>query len=221
MSKKMDRRELMRKGGLLGLGTMVASSAAANECGLATPAQPEGPFYPIESQIDTDTDLTYVKNKETSAKGQRIRVKGRVLDLNCNPVPGALVEIWQACDSGKYNHPRDPNPAELDENFQYWGRTHTNAKGEYSFLTIRPGIYPATDSWVRPAHIHFKAMAPGQPTLTTQMYFADDRYNADDQILNSLTEKQREIVTVAFSAAEDSVQEGNFDIYLADTPELK
>jgi protocatechuate 3,4-dioxygenase beta subunit len=39
--------------------------------------------------------------------GERIIIHGRVLDENGLPVPGILVEIWQANAAGRYNHARD------------------------------------------------------------------------------------------------------------------
>src|SRR5438552_2220640 len=91
-------------------GALMTSRAWAGAvraaCGI-TPAQTEGPFYPVKDQADKDTDLTQVSGRITKAKGDVIYVRGRVQDQACRPVAGALVEIWQACATGKYNHPSD------------------------------------------------------------------------------------------------------------------
>lgn len=121
-----------------------------------TPSQPEGPFYPITPQSDKDTDLTRVEGLSGSAKGQIILVQGIVSDEKCIPIRGARVEIWQACATGRYNHPGDESGLELDDHFQYWGIATTDAYGEYYFKTILPGSYPAGEGWIRPPHIHFK-----------------------------------------------------------------
>jgi protocatechuate 3,4-dioxygenase beta subunit len=162
------------------------------------------------------------------ATGEVVIVQGRILDVNCRPVAGALVEIWQACHTGKYNHPSDPNTAALDPDFHYWGRVISNAKGEYRFKTIIPGAYPASANWMRPPHIHFKVTAPGRRSFTTQMYFAGNALNDKDHILLNLTAAQRRNVIVSFDAAAGSnlLPTGVFDITLnisgsdALTPEL-
>src|ERR1700733_4971794 len=135
---------------LVAAGTLAGGSALANSllgaCTL-TPAQTEGPFYPVKDQPDEDNDLTIVRGNSKVASGQIIYVMGQVTDQNCAPVPNALVEIWQACVTGKYNHPNDTNPQPLDPNFQYWGKSVTDANGVYKFKTIIPGAYPADTDW--------------------------------------------------------------------------
>ncbi|MBI4042549.1 MAG: hypothetical protein HY391_03625 [Deltaproteobacteria bacterium] len=162
----------------------------------ATPRQTEGPFYPVDDQLDKDTDLTWVEGRSERATGQIIYVEGVVMDPNCQPIEGALVEIWQACESGRYNHPGDrENPAPLDPNFQYWGRALSDREGKYLFKTIVPGSYPAGPDWIRPSHIHFKIQKRGFLELITQMYFAGDPLNDKDLILQRLSqENQRSVI---------------------------
>lgn len=221
MDNVLNRRKLLKKS-LLGAGIVASTSTMAGQkllesCGI-TPAQTEGPFYPIADQKDKDNDLTHVIGRLLKASGKVIVIKGVVKDVNCNPIPGALVEIWQANKDGKYNHPGDPNPAPLDPNFQYWGRTVTNERGEYIFKTIKPGHYPATDTWIRPAHIHYKVHLRGYEELTTQLYFSDDRFNQGDRILQSLSPDER--TRVITKLKEEIIFDGNkyptgqFDITL-------
>jgi protocatechuate 3,4-dioxygenase, beta subunit len=198
--KGLSRRQVM-KASLGTLGILGSSSAFAQAiqaiCGM-TPPQPEGPFYPINDQLDKDNDLTQVKGRVGTPLGQVIYVQGQVLDRSCHPVPGALVEVWQACASGKYNHPGDTeNPAELDPNFQYWGRNLTDSQGRYLFKTILPGEYPADVGWIRPPHLHFKIQKKGFHELITQMYFAGNPYNSTDRILQSLSQAEQERVVVS------------------------
>jgi protocatechuate 3,4-dioxygenase beta subunit len=210
----LNRRNLLVKS-LIGAGALAAApktvKAALESCGL-TPAQTEGPFYPIQDQADKDNDLTRVKGRTRSARGKVVILKGIVQDDQCRPVPNALVEIWQACASGKYNHPGDPNTAELDPDFQYWGRAVTNAKGEYEFKTIRPGHYPATNTWMRPAHIHMKVHRRGFEELTTQVYFKDDPYNRGDRILQALSPAEKSNVIVDFKKQPHQADTGVFNI---------
>lgn len=187
---KTNRRQLLQKG-LLASAALFAVPAKA-----LTPRQPEGPFYPVVDQVDTDADLIMVKGASHIAEGKIIIVEGKLTDQFNAPVAGVLVEIWQACETGKYNHPSDPNTAALDPFFQYWGKAVTNQEGHYRFRTIVPGDYPADTDWMRPPHIHFKVSKRGYMELITQMYFAGEVYNSTDKILQQLpkTEQQKLIV---------------------------
>lgn len=191
------------------------ANALAETCGL-TPAQTSGPFYPGSTQFGQDNDLTIVPGHQQRAAGQVIFVTGKVLDIHCQPVEGANVEIWQACHTGKYNHDADPNPAEKDPHFKYWAETFTNAKGEYSFKTILPGAYPADTDWTRPPHIHFHISRLGFRDLVTQMYFKGNEYNDRDLILQQIPKDEQNSVIVDFVPASQQLGAltGTFDITL-------
>ena len=168
-----------------------------SNCNL-TPRESSGPFYPLSYPLDQDNDLTYLKDKSQKAKGEIIYIKGVVQDENCKLVSKATIEIWQACASGRYNHPEDRNPAELDPNFQYWGKAITNEQGEYRFKTIKPGSYPASWFWTRPPHIHFTVRSPKHLELTTQMYFSDEPLNNKDRLLKNHPKEEQEKCIVTF-----------------------
>jgi len=82
-----------------------------------------------------------------------------VRDTNGRALAGALVEIWQACNTGKYNHPRIPTPRRSTR-LPVLGPHHTDAGGNYSFLTISRRL-PRGCRLGAPPHIHFKIAAPG------------------------------------------------------------
>jgi protocatechuate 3,4-dioxygenase beta subunit len=193
------------------------SKAFGAACGL-TPPQTPGPFYPGESQFHSDNDLTLIPGHSIRAEGQVIYVKGKVVDANCNPIEYANVEIWQACASGKYNNPRDPNKAPLDPHFKYWAETFTDSKGEYWFKTILPGEYPADEDWIRPPHIHFKITRLGYRELVTQMYFKGSTHNDNDLILKQIAAEERDSVIVDFQPSPSDLELGSligyFDITL-------
>lgn len=120
-------------------------------------------------------DLT--KDGSGEAVGQRIIVAGRVTDESGRPVPGTMIEVWQANAAGRYAVDRDDHDAPLDPHFRGAGRVFADADGRYAFTTIRPGAYPwgnHHNAW-RPEHIHFSLFGAGfAQRLITQMYFAGD-----------------------------------------------
>lgn len=206
----MNRRNLLK------MGATAAVSLVAIEKALAlTPTQPKGPFYPVVDQVDTNSDLIYVGDSKISAKGEIVIIEGVVTDQRKRPVAGALVEIWQACETGRYNHPADPNTAELDPNFQYWGKAVTDKNGFYRFRTIIPGAYPADTNWIRPPHIHYKVAKLGYVELITQMYFADNELNSQDLILQRLSpEEQSEVIVELKKIASAPHPVGTFNIQI-------
>lgn len=143
-----------------------------------TKSETTGPVFghSMLGELDNDLIHNFAKSGE-SAIGERIIVHGRVLDERGRPVPGALIEFWQANAGGRYRHKKESYLAPLDPNFGGCGRTITDENGYYSFRTIKPGPYPwpnGVNDW-RPAHIHFSIFGHGfSQRLITQMYFEGD-----------------------------------------------
>lgn len=220
----ISRRELLNVGACAVAG-IVAHKVGADEspapaCSNATVAQTAGPYYPTRSRDDEDPDLTQVHGRPGRALGDVLFVRGRVLDEACQPIAGALVEIWQANTWGRYDHERDAgNPRPLDPNFQSWAEMLTDSQGQYRFKTVKPGSYPADDKgWVRPPHIHFRVSRRGFHELITQMYFTGEQLNDADLIRQKLTPEERDQVTIAFQPAPAEppagARLGEFDITL-------
>ncbi len=162
-----------------------------------------GPLLGSERVHPGDNDLT--RQHDDEPIGQRIIVKGRVLDSDGRAVPGSLIEIWQANAAGRYRHAIDRWDAPLDPNFTGLGRTVTDAQGRYEFTTVKPGAYPwgnHHNAW-RPAHIHFSLFGRAfTQRLVTQMYFPDDPLFAFDPIYKSVPEAARERMISSFDLAE-------------------
>ena len=161
---------------------------------LWSPAFGHRDVHPLEA------DLTVGQNGEPI--GERIKVRGRVLDDDGRPVRHQLVEIWQANAAGRYVHKRDQHPAPLDPNFTGIGRTLTGADGTYEFTTIKPAPYPwknHRNAW-RPAHIHFSLFGTDfTQRMITQMYFPGDPLFALDPIYQSIVDpKARERLVASY-----------------------
>jgi protocatechuate 3,4-dioxygenase beta subunit len=178
-----------------------------------------GPVFGYGDLKPTDNDLT--RQHKGEPIGERIIVSGRVLDENGKPVPHALVEVWQANSAGRYPHKVDRHNAPVDPNFSGAGRTLTDAKGQYRFLTIRPGEYPWRNhynAW-RPAHIHFSLFGRSFLTrLVTQMYFPGDPLLPYDPMFMSVPDEKARARLVSRFDLENTVPEQalayRFDIVL-------
>ncbi len=222
---EFSRRQLLLK--MVGAaGAVTGARAVAAVCG-PTPAQGEGPYYP-ERDLNRDADLTSFRGSVAHADWDVILLGGQVLDVACKPLAGALVEIWQAAPTGRYNHSGDRNTKlKLEPDFQYWGRSTTDATGTYSFKTAIPGYYPLDPRFqgrvpsgpgqFRPPHIHIKVHARGFLSLTTQMYFDPKSYTDanEAQVVSDLNrwENVDGDLMVRFSGPEGA-KAGTFDIVL-------
>ncbi len=97
-----------------------------------TPGQTVGPFFHY--------GLSYPGDSELAPAGHRnaIRLHGTVLDGADAPVPDALVEVWQADNTGAIV--AEQGSLRRDGwTFTGWGRAATDAAGHYSLSTIAPG----------------------------------------------------------------------------------
>ena len=159
--------------------------AAAQEAYPKTPADYEGPFYPVTKQQDIDNDLVHVQGHTGIAKGDILNLSGIVVNTKGEPQQEIIIEIWQTDPQGRYKHPGDSSPGERDPNFQYWGATFTDAEGRYYFKTVVPGAYEP-----RPAHIHYKVLKDGKVLLISQIYFMKSDENAKQPSMTSRIDLQ-------------------------------
>jgi protocatechuate 3,4-dioxygenase beta subunit len=151
-----------------------------------------GPVFGHDRLGPRDNDLITNYATDGDAIGERISLHGIVMDEDARPVPGTLIEIWQANAGGKYRHGNDSYKASLDPNFGGCGRVITDGEGRYAFRTIRPGPYPFPNggpcAW-RPAHIHLSLFGHAfAQRLVTQLYFEGDPLIPFCPILNTITD---------------------------------
>lgn len=163
-----------------------------------TPAQTEGPFYPLELPADSDHDL--LRNGMRDYRlGTPAWVEGRVLDTDGSALRGAQVEIWQCDQQGAYRHPRDRGQA--DPAFQGFGRVTAGADGGWRFRTIRPSPYAG-----RTPHIHLKVRLGRNELLTTQLYVEGDPGNGGDFLWRRLDAAGRSALTRPFMPGPDGLR---------------
>ena len=186
----------------LGLGAPSIVAAQDETLPLAlTPAQQEGPYYPVEIPSDHDADLTFVGDSGTVAAGRPMDLEGVLLDSTGGPIEGAVVEIWQTDALGVYLHPGDPGFPERDESFQGYGTSETDADGAWAFRTILPEIYGG-----RPRHIHAKVQVEGEDVLTTQIYFSGGDIPEAGTIEESGSELDALLIEVIAETDEDGAE---------------
>lgn len=171
------RQEWVLLADVIGVSTRVEDLNAPCPEG-ATPCTLPGPFYRDDvPEVPQGADLS------RDGVGEAMAVALQVTDLAGQPVPGAVVDVWQANAFGRYEN-QDPD---LQPEFNLRGRMRTDAAGRLTFRTVKPrGYFLPEDGPVgrllnalglrleRPAHVHFKVTAPGFRTLVTHVFDRDD-----------------------------------------------
>jgi len=176
---------------------------------MPTPSQTVGPFFHLGC-----TERASVGSLVTSAsKGERIQLIFRVLDGEGQPVPDAMIEIWQANAEGRYAHPEDTQEKALDPAFNGFGRLASDQNGRCVFSTIKPGRVPGNGGTLQAPHINVSVFARGVlKRLATRAYFAGDPANTEDPVL-ALVPAERQPTLLA---RPDAGGQGDwvFDIHL-------
>ena len=109
-----------------------------------TPSQTIGPFF-APALGPGRTDLT-----GGGKGGEAIAIAGRVLDGDGQPVPDAMLEIWQADAQGRYG----------GDGFSGFGRALTGAHGDYRFTTFKPGRVPGPGGALQAPHVCLTDLCP-------------------------------------------------------------
>ncbi len=173
---------------------------------LPTPSQTIGPFFSFA--------LPGLQGNELVPPGTdgALRIEGRVLDGEGNPVVDAMIEIWQAHRSGRYAHPEDRRDLPLDEDFTGFGRCGTDGAGRFWFLTVKPGRVPGPAGALQAPHVNVSVFARGLlQRAVTRIYFPDEvEANESDPVLRSIADPIARSTLVA--RAENGLL--RFDIHL-------
>ncbi len=181
------------------LPARLAAQAGARAPLVPTPAQTEGPFYPIEIPDDHDADLLQAgRGRAPYTQGRPAWVEGTLVDTDGRVLRGAQVEIWQCDAGGRYHHPAD-HGGRADADFQGFGRSEVGRDdGVWRFRTLRPVAYPG-----RTPHIHLKVRLGRRELLTTQLYVEGEPGNARDFLWSRLDAAGRAALTRPYEPAGD------------------
>jgi hydroxyquinol 1,2-dioxygenase len=109
-----------------------------------------------------------------------------------NPLPGAMIDTWQADAAGTY--PIQEQESGQDK-YDLRGIFHTNEKGEYWYTTVLPKPYTVPydgpvgkllragnrHAW-RASHLHYIIRAEGMNAITTEVFFDNTEYIDNDAV---------------------------------------
>ncbi|MFE1561016.1 carbohydrate-binding protein [Streptomyces sp. NPDC058734] len=144
-------------------GAVLAPTPDCHDGDEPTVEQMEGPYFKPNSPL-RDSLIT------SGTPGTRLTVTGYVFGRACRPVPGVLLDFWQADHNGAYDN----------SGYRFRGHQFSTAQGSFSLTTIVPGLYPG-----RTRHLHVKLQAPGHRVVTTQLYFPGEPRNSTDTLFDS------------------------------------
>ncbi|MEW1646518.1 intradiol ring-cleavage dioxygenase [Streptomyces sp. NPDC091219] len=179
------RQEFILLSDVLGLSMLVETINGDHAAG-STESTVLGPFHMAESpvrELGADIDLV--------GGGEPCAVSGRIVSDDGTPLPGALLDVWQADGNGFY----DVQQPDVQPPGNGRGLFTADAEGRFWFRTCVPSPYPIpTDGPVgdllkatarhpyRPAHIHFIASAEGHTPVTTHIFVAGSDYLGSDAV---------------------------------------
>lgn len=148
----------------------------------STPSQTVGPFF--------HDALPYPNGPRVVGPDRAggIRVAGQVTDGDGMPVSDALLEIWQADESGRFVEAPGIYEEATGDTFRGFGRCATDDEGRYEFLTVKPAAVRTVDGLEQAPHIAMSVFARGMlRRAVTRVYFDDEpRANASDPLLSSV-----------------------------------
>ncbi len=124
------------------------------------------------------------------AKGEAIRLTGKVTDSFGVPISGAVIKIWQTNAAGKYQNLLIKNSDYIDVNFNMSGTTVTDNLGNYNFVTIMPGTYLN-----RAPHINIDISHKQFGNISTEIYFENHPKNKLDYQYLSYNKVEQNLLT--------------------------
>ena len=179
------RQEWIMLSDVLGVSMLVDAINTRRPSG-ATENTVLGPFH-----VDGVPERQMGDTISEDGKGEELYVSGKVVDIDGNPVDGAVIDAWQASYDGFY----DNQQPDVQPEHNLRGIFRSGADGLYWYRAIMPCHYGIPDDGpvgqmlrglnrgiIRPAHLHYIVSAPGYDTVTTHIFVNDDPYLTNDAV---------------------------------------
>ncbi|WP_187969807.1 dioxygenase [Aquibium microcysteis] len=177
-----ERHEFILLSDVLGLSALVDM---INTRGGATEGSNLGPFY-----LDNAPRKALGADLAGPREGVSVLCHGIVRDSLGHPLPGAIVDTWQADGSGTY-----PIQEAGQDKYDLRGIFEADDQGRYYYTTVLPKPYTVPydgpvgellragdrHAW-RPAHLHYMIRSPGMRSITTEVFFANTEYVDNDAV---------------------------------------
>ncbi len=177
----MKRKDFFRKG-LLGISAAFVAPTVLSSCKkdeetptstidsacATSPTETKGPF-PIKTPSE-QVKSNIISDRTGIPVEIRLTIKNN--KNSCNPLVGALVDVWHCDKDGNYSEYGGTQMQQTDYTAVHFlrGRQTTDTNGMVSFLSIYPGWYQG-----RAPHIHVEILtASGSSLLVTQIAFPEN-----------------------------------------------
>ena len=212
----MERKEFLKR---LGMSTVIlpllvpvvktklTPDTDSGSC-VTTPSETAGPFPTKDPTSMVMMDIT----SDRTGVDLTIKISVQNRNNNCEPITGAMVDIWHCDKDGYYSEYGGSGLQSVDLSAYHFlrGRQSTDGEGLAAFASIFPGWYPS-----RAPHIHVHIYdSTGKSLLVTQIAFptdvCDEVYttatqhytkgkqdisNASDGVFSNSLEKELAVVT--------------------------
>jgi hydroxyquinol 1,2-dioxygenase len=177
-----ERHEFILLSDVLGFSALVDM---INTRGGATEGSNLGPFY-LENAPKKPLGADLAGPRE----GVSVLCHGIVRDTLGHPLPGAMVDTWQADGSGTY-----PIQEAGQDKYDLRGLFEADENGRYYYTTVLPKPYTVPydgpvgellragnrHAW-RAAHLHYMIRAKGMRSVVTEVFFENTEYVDNDAV---------------------------------------
>lgn len=178
------RQEFILLSDVLGLSMLTVAMNSEKPQG-CTESTVFGPFH-----VENAPRYQLGDDIANGAKGTSCLVRGTVRGITGDPVPGAVLDVWQSDDDGLYDVQHEGL-----EHAQSRGVLTADGEGRFHFRSIVAVPYAIPHDgpvgqmldatgrhpW-RPAHLHFMIKAPGYQTLVTHVFRDKSDYLDSDAV---------------------------------------
>jgi len=177
-----ERHEFILLSDVLGFSALVDM---INTRGGATEGSNLGPFY-----LDNAPTMELGADLAGPRQGVSVLCHGIIRDTLGHPIPGAIVDTWQADGSGTY-----PIQEEGQDKYDLRGVFTADENGRYYYTTVLPKPYTvpydgpvgellragSRHAWRAP-HLHYMLRAPGMRSIVTEVFFENTDYVDNDAV---------------------------------------